>query len=99
MNYIQFIERLKRAGMGETLLTALDVIEPVGIIGAQMLYVMQPMARLMGDRQGDLSALARLLETPEGVAVLRQILAAETDGGSSSASTQPDSQPPRNSRK
>ncbi|MBK8024558.1 MAG: hypothetical protein IPK19_24800 [Chloroflexi bacterium] len=83
MNYVHFIERIRRAGWGDTFLTVLDVIEPVGIVGAQMLYVIQPVARLIGDRHGDVSALARLLETPEGVATLRQMLASdrsEVDG-------------------
>lgn len=74
---IQVIERLKRAGLGDALLTALDVIEPVGAIGAQLLYVTQPMARLLGDRRAETSALAQLLETPEGIQTLRQMLETE----------------------
>lgn len=77
MNSIHLIERIKDAGWGDALLTVLDLIEPVGIVGAQFLYVVQPMARLMGDRQGEISTLAGLLETPEGFASLRQILSDE----------------------
>lgn len=74
---IHVIERLKRAGLGDALLTALDVIEPVGAIGAQVLYITQPMTRLLGDRRAETTALAHLLETPEGIQTLRQML--ETD--------------------
>lgn len=59
------------------MLVALDVIEPVGAIGAQVLYITQPMARLLGDSRAETTALAQLLETPEGIQTLRQML--ETD--------------------
>jgi hypothetical protein len=77
MNSIHVIERLKRAGLGNALLTALDVIEPVGALGAQVLYITQPMARLLGDQRAEASALAQLLETPEGIQALRKMLEAE----------------------
>jgi hypothetical protein len=77
MKSVHLVERFKRAGWGDALLAALDLIEPVGIVGAQFLYIVQPMARLMGDRQGEISTLAGLLETPEGFATLRQMLESE----------------------
>ena len=79
MNSIKVIERLKRAGLGDALLTALDVIEPIGAIGAQVLYVTQPMARLLGDYRSETTALAQLLETPEGIQTLRQMLETAED--------------------
>lgn len=79
MNSINVIERLKRAGLGDALLTALDVIEPISAIGAQVLYITQPMTRLLGDQRSETTALAQLLETPEGIRTLRQMLETDED--------------------
>lgn len=51
----------------------LDVLEPVGVLGAQVLYVLQPVAGVIGMRAA-FSEIARALETPEGVEALRQQL-------------------------
>lgn len=60
------------------MLSALDVMEPIAPLLAQMLWVAQPTAGLFGSTSS-LAQLAETLETPEGVAQLRQQLQ-ETDG-------------------
>ncbi|MCB9455390.1 MAG: hypothetical protein H6671_05325 [Anaerolineaceae bacterium] len=52
---------------------ALDVLEPFGPLSAQMLWVTQPVLGLVVNRAA-LDGLARCLETPGGVARLRQQL-------------------------
>ena len=49
---------------------ALDVGEPLGPLGAQMLWIAQPALGLFVPR-ADIDALARLLDQPGGVAWLR----------------------------
>jgi hypothetical protein len=52
----------------------LDIVEPLGILGAQILYIAQPTIGLFTQRQS-ITLWARLLETPGGIAWLRQELA------------------------
>lgn len=61
---------------GEWLETALDTFAPFVPLGAQLLWVAQPGIGWLvsGDK---LAALARALETPEGVAQVRQYLRSE----------------------
>jgi len=55
------------AGLVEVLL---DAAEPLGPLGAQVLWVAQPTLGLLVPRD-EIAALARLLEAPAGVAWLR----------------------------
>ncbi|MDZ4768204.1 MAG: hypothetical protein SGJ24_03680 [Chloroflexota bacterium] len=75
----QIAARCLRAGWGDALLTLLDVMAPFGAIGAGLLDVAQPAARLFGDRTGTISALARAIETPDGTAALRSYIEANDD--------------------
>ncbi len=72
------IARARRAGWSEALLALLDVLEPLGALSAGLLTMAQPAARLLGD-SGGVGALARLLETPEGIEALRRSLLDEDD--------------------
>jgi hypothetical protein len=70
---LAWAERLRERGWGEVALAALDALEPLTPLGAQMLWIAQPTLRLWGG--GALvGELARLLESPEGVALLRDRL-------------------------
>lgn len=69
-----WVARAAQAGWGGALLALLDVIEPIGVFGAGLLDVAQPAARLLGDRAGALTALARQLESRDGAAQLRQLI-------------------------
>jgi hypothetical protein len=75
---LHWADRAARAGWGDALLTLLDVIAPLGPIGAGVLDVAQPAARLFGDHDRAISTLARLIETPDGAARLRGWLEART---------------------
>lgn len=66
----RWINELKARGWGGFLSTALDVIEPMGALGAQVLYVLQPALGIFLPRNL-LRDAAEMLETPEGVARLR----------------------------
>jgi hypothetical protein len=61
---------------GDWLETALDTFAPFAPLGAQLLWVVQPGVRgwLSSEK---LAALARALETPEGVAKVREYLRSE----------------------
>jgi hypothetical protein len=71
-----WIESLRARGWGHTLNLALDVLEPLGPLGAQMLWVTQPVLGLVVNRAA-LGELAHYLETPGGIARLRQQLTDE----------------------
>ncbi len=68
-----WIHEAKARGLGRTLSVLLDVIEPFGPLGAQILWVVQPVSRLvgMGTAVGE---LANALEQPGGVEELRRQL-------------------------
>ena len=68
-----WIEAARRRGWGDALSLMLDVIEPLGPFGAQLLWVLQPASGLFGARSG-IAALAEALEQPGGIDRLRQQL-------------------------
>ncbi len=65
--------RLHAAHLGELAGVLLDVVEPLGPLGAQVLWVVQPTLGLLIPRD-DVASLARLLEAPGGVGWLREQL-------------------------
>lgn len=73
---LAWAEQARQRGWGDALLTALDAFAPLIPVGAQALWVAQPLLGVLGG--GALAgALARLLETPEGVAALRARLSGD----------------------
>ncbi len=64
---------MKARGLGDALSTALDVLEPLGPLGAQALWVAQPVLGLV-ITPDVLDDLAEALEAPGGVERLRQML-------------------------
>lgn len=60
----------RERGWGTVMLSALDIVEPVAPVLAQVLWVVQPTAALFGGTHA-LEKFAEALETPEGVADLR----------------------------
>ncbi len=62
--------RLHRAGLDGLVAAVLDAAEPLGPLGAQLLWVTQPVLGLLipADEIGE---LAHLLDEPQGVAWLR----------------------------
>jgi hypothetical protein len=73
---LEWAGALRARGWGDALLMALEACEPLMPIGAQMLWIAQPALRLFGGGAAA-GALARLLETPEGVAALKARLGAD----------------------
>lgn len=74
-----WIERIKARGLGNWLALALDVLEPLGPLGAQVVWVAQPVLGLWLPRSA-LGGLAEALEAPGGVEGLRVLLEAnDTD--------------------
>lgn len=61
--WIQAAHRRKLTGAVRLTLTAL---EPLGVLGAQFIYIAQPMAAIFGAHQA-LGDIARALEEPDGV--------------------------------
>lgn len=63
-------------GWAPSLHLLLDVVEPVGPLVAQVAWVLQPASMIFG--AGEIvRGLANALETPEGIAAIRQRLAEE----------------------
>ena len=69
----EWIQHVKARGLGDALSTALDVLEPLGPLGAQALWVAQPVLGLV-IAHDVLDDLAEALEAPGGVERLRQLL-------------------------
>jgi hypothetical protein len=75
---LTWIAAVKERGFGHSMQTMLDVLEPVAPLAAQFLWVLQPFAGLFGARNA-VHDLAHLLDTPDGVATLRQQLHDDKD--------------------
>jgi len=70
---MDWIEQAKARGLAQPLCIALDALEPLGPVGAQLLWVVQPVAGLIGGREM-IGGLAEALEAPGGVEQLRRLL-------------------------
>lgn len=70
----EWIEKIRARGWGDALSTALDILEPLGPLGAQLLWVAQPAAHWIGGWGATLSELALALEDPDGIERLREML-------------------------
>lgn len=73
-----WVDMIKTRGLSNSLRIILDVLEPLGIIGAQLLYVAQPIAGLfrLGNHVGN---IAQLLEEPDGIDRIRARLDDNTE--------------------
>ncbi|MBE2271035.1 MAG: hypothetical protein IAE80_22550 [Anaerolinea sp.] len=69
----QIIDAIKQRGLSDALRVFLDIIEPLGIVGAQVLWIAQPAAGLIGGR-AVIAGLAQTLEEPGGIDRLRALL-------------------------
>jgi len=68
-----WIDAARSRGLTGALDLMFDVLEPVGPLGAQVLYVVQPLAGIFGWRQA-VGDIATALEEPGGVDGLRRTL-------------------------
>ena len=69
-----WVEKIRARGWGDAFSTALDVLEPLGPLGAQLIWVAQPAAHWIGGWGDSLGELARALEDPDEIERLREIL-------------------------
>ncbi len=65
--------RLRRLGLADLSLLALDGLRPLGALAGQLLWAAQPTLGLFVD-SGEIGTLAEVLERPEGVDMLRRKL-------------------------
>ena len=79
---MDWIEQIQARGLEQVVCTVLDVLEPFGPLGAQLIWVAQPAANMIGrDLWGNaLTALAEALEEPGGVSRLRERLEGQQGG-------------------
>lgn len=68
-----WIQAVKSRGLTDALGLMLDVLEPLGALSAQVLWVVQPAAGVLAWRQA-VGDIAQALEEPGGVERLRQQL-------------------------
>lgn len=68
-----WIAYAKAQGWGGAVTLALDALEPLGPLGAQLLWVTQPVLGLAINRDV-VADLAQMLETPGGIEALRRQL-------------------------
>ena len=71
-----WIRDLQARGLGAPMRLLLDVIEPLGVPGAQLLWVVQPLSGLFGAAEMT-GRLASLLQEPDGIERLRRQLESE----------------------
>ncbi|MBI1281938.1 MAG: hypothetical protein GC179_27685 [Anaerolineaceae bacterium] len=69
---------MQARGLGDALSLALDVLEPLGVLGAQLIWVAQPVLGVWFNRQ-TVRSIARTLETPGEVEHIRQFLEHQQD--------------------
>ncbi len=73
LTHMEWIEAIRARGLLGPLRLALDALEPLGPVGAQLLWVAQPVAGIIGGRE-IVGKLARTLEDPDEFAQLRRLL-------------------------
>jgi hypothetical protein len=71
----EWVQQVRARGLSGALGVALDVIEPFGPLGAQVLWVAGPALSLVVPRAA-ITGLAEALEQPGGIERLRQALEA-----------------------
>lgn len=72
----RWARKLHAARLHGLVMALLDVCEPLGPLGAQVLWIAQPVAGLVVPRDA-IGALARILDAPGGVAWVRTQLDTE----------------------
>ncbi len=78
----EWLTALQSRGWGRLFSVLLTIIEPVGPLGAQLLWVAQPATRFIGGKVwgNALHELAQALETPAGIETLRSYIDPTPEG-------------------
>ena len=71
-----WVNAAKARGLENAFAVLLDVLQPIGPVLAQLLWAMQPAARIFGVRHS-ISDMADILDAPDGVEILRTQLLGE----------------------
>ena len=69
----EWVTQLQARGLGDALGLALDVLEPLGVLGAQLIWVAQPVLGVWFNRDM-VRSIAQTLETPGEVEHIRHFL-------------------------
>ena len=69
----EWVKQLQARGLGDALGLALDVLEPLGVLGAQLIWVAQPVLGVWFNRD-TVRNIAQTLETPGEVEQIRHFL-------------------------
>lgn len=69
----EWVTQLQTRGLGDALSLALDVLEPLGVLGAQLIWVAQPILGVWFNRD-TVQNIAQTLETPGEVEQIRHFL-------------------------
>ncbi|MCA0455039.1 MAG: hypothetical protein LCI00_13785 [Chloroflexi bacterium] len=69
----EWVIQIQARGLGSTLGLALDALEPLGVLGAQLVWVAQPVLSLWVGRE-TVQGFARTLETPGELEQIRYFL-------------------------
>jgi len=69
----EWVAQLQARGLGDALGLALDVLEPLGVLGAQLIWVAQPVLGVWFNRDM-VRSIAQTLETPGEVEHIRHFL-------------------------
>ena len=68
-----WVKKIQARGLGDALGLALDVLEPLGVLGAQLIWVAQPVLGVWFKRD-TVRSIAQTLETPGEVEQIRHFL-------------------------
>ena len=68
-----WVKQIQARGLGDALGLALDVLEPLGLLGAQLIWVAQPVLGVWFKRD-TVRSIAQTLETPGEVEHIRHFL-------------------------
>ena len=69
----EWVTQLQARGLGDALGLALDVLEPLGVLGAQLIWLAQPVLGVWFNRDM-VRSIAQTLETPGEVEHIRHFL-------------------------
>jgi hypothetical protein len=72
-----WVNGVRARGLDDAVNLMLDILEPMGPLGAQILWFTQPVTRLFGWHKA-VGIVAQALEEPEGILRLRQRLENDT---------------------
>ncbi len=73
---LEYARKIRRLGLGNLTIALMDALKPLAILGAQVVYVLEP---FVGTSDGRWVTLGRIIEDPEKSAIfLAQLREEET---------------------